>query len=95
MESTMIMNLSSVDTLVLILGKSPYKDQNEKIGPYLVLIFDFWSFFCKNVGTGVKLNTHRNQIEGLPQYLFLPSCSQKFELNESLLYYLYIGPYFS
>ena len=31
----------SVDTLVLILGKSPYKDQNLKNGPYWVLIFEF------------------------------------------------------
>ena len=33
---------SSVDNSVLILGKTPYKGQNEKIGPYfwnLVLIF--------------------------------------------------------
>ena len=38
----------SVDTLVLILGTSPYKDQNEKNGPYLVLIMEFWSLFSKN-----------------------------------------------
>ena len=29
---------SSVDKSVLILSKSPYKDQNPKIGPYLVLV---------------------------------------------------------
>ena len=27
-------NNSSVDTMVLILGQSPYKEQNEKDGPY-------------------------------------------------------------
>ena len=35
----------SVATLVLILCKSPYKDQNGKNGPYLVLIFDFSPYF--------------------------------------------------
>ena len=36
---------SSVATLVLILIKSPYKDQNGKNGPYLVLIFTFGPYF--------------------------------------------------
>ena len=31
-------NICSVDTLVLILGKSPNKDQYEKIGPYYELL---------------------------------------------------------
>ena len=31
--------LCSVDKSVLILSRSPYKDQNPNIGPYLVLIF--------------------------------------------------------
>jgi len=35
----------SVATLVLILGKSPYKDQNGKNGPYFVLILDFCPYF--------------------------------------------------
>ena len=34
-----------VATLVLILGKSPYKDQNGKNGPYLVLILYFIPYF--------------------------------------------------
>ena len=37
----------SVATLVLILIKSPYKDQNRKNGPYLVLIFTFGPYFQK------------------------------------------------
>ena len=35
----------SVATLVLILGKSPYKYQNRKNGPYLVLILDCSPYF--------------------------------------------------
>ena len=31
-------NICSVDTLVLILGKIPNKDQYEKIGPYELLV---------------------------------------------------------
>ena len=37
----------SVATLVLIIIKSPYKDQNRKTGPYLVLIFTFGPYFHK------------------------------------------------
>ena len=33
-----VANNCSVDKSVLILSQSPYKDQNPKIGPYLVLI---------------------------------------------------------
>ena len=40
-----LLSFSSVDTLVLILGNSPYKDQNGKNGPYLVLILDFSPYF--------------------------------------------------
>ena len=38
-------NNCSVDNLVLILGKSPYKEQNEKNGTY----FGIWSLFSKNI----------------------------------------------
>ena len=34
-----------VATLVFILGKSPYEDQNGKNGPYLVFILDFSPHF--------------------------------------------------
>ena len=52
MTSSPISYIPSVATLVLILIKSPYKDQNRKNGPY----FYFWSLFSKNWSANGKFN---------------------------------------
>ena len=54
-RQTQVLGECSVDTLVLILGTSPYKDQNEKNGPFLVLIMEFWSLFLKKIVTNGKI----------------------------------------
>ena len=40
-----VLTICSVTTLVLILGKSPYEDQNGENGLYLVLTLDFNPYF--------------------------------------------------
>ena len=40
-----VLTICSVTTLVLILGKSPYEDQNGENGLYLVLTLDFSPYF--------------------------------------------------
>ena len=45
-----VLSNPSVDTLVLILGKSPYWTKIEKNRPYLILNLDLWSLFTSNGG---------------------------------------------
>ena len=74
---------TSVATLVLILGKSPYKDQNGKNGPYLVLILDFSPKFA--------------EVEGLMTNLIKLLVYQRRRMYISLLklnsHYFWVGPF--
>ena len=69
--------------LVLILGKSPYKDQNGKNCPYLILILDFNPYF--------------EEIEERIAYLIKLLVCQMKHMYISLLkwnnHYLWVGPF--